>query len=379
MGTLDFDTNIDQMAVIKVIGVGGGGNNAVNRMIEHGVQGVDFIAVNTDAQALEMSKANARLQIGTKLTRGLGAGANPEVGKKAAEESREQLEEMLAGADMVFVTAGMGGGTGTGAAPVIAQIAHEIGALTVGVVTKPFIFEGAKRQKQAMGGIAALKEAVDTLIVIPNDKLLEIVDKNTPMLEAFSAADNVLRQGVQGISDLIATPGLINLDFADVKTIMSNKGSALMGIGIATGENRAAEAAKKAISSPLLESSIAGAKGVLMNITGGSNLSLYEVQEAAQIVASASDEEVNMIFGSVINDNLKEEIIVTVIATGFSEDNQNTSPSQRKPLHREQVETQTRQEPIRQTPSYEQPTTPTQNHADNDIDIPAFLRKRRQN
>lgn len=379
MGTLDFDTNIDQMAVIKVIGVGGGGNNAVNRMIEHGVQGVDFIAVNTDAQALEMSKANARLQIGTKLTRGLGAGANPEVGKKAAEESREQLEEMLAGADMVFVTAGMGGGTGTGAAPVIAQIAHEIGALTVGVVTKPFIFEGAKRQKQAMGGIAALKEAVDTLIVIPNDKLLEIVDKNTPMLEAFSAADNVLRQGVQGISDLIATPGLINLDFADVKTIMSNKGSALMGIGIATGENRAAEAAKKAISSPLLESSIAGAKGVLMNITGGSNLSLYEVQEAAQIVASASDEEVNMIFGSVINDNLKEEIIVTVIATGFSEDNQNTSPSQRKPLHREQVETQTRQEPTRQTPSYEQPTTPTQNHADNDIDIPAFLRKRRQN
>lgn len=379
MGTLDFDTNIDQMAVIKVIGVGGGGNNAVNRMIEHGVQGVDFIAVNTDAQALEMSKANARLQIGTKLTRGLGAGANPEVGKKAAEESREQLEEMLAGADMVFVTAGMGGGTGTGAAPVIAQIAHEIGALTVGVVTKPFIFEGAKRQKQAMGGIAALKEAVDTLIVIPNDKLLEIVDKNTPMLEAFSAADNVLRQGVQGISDLIATPGLINLDFADVKTIMSNKGSALMGIGIATGENRAAEAAKKAISSPLLESSIAGAKGVLMNITGGSNLSLYEVQEAAQIVASASDEEVNMIFGSVINDNLKEEIIVTVIATGFSEDNQNTSTPQRKPLHREQVETQTRQEPIRQTPSYEQPTTPTQNHADNDIDIPAFLRKRRQN
>lgn len=317
---LEFDTNVDELAVIKVIGVGGGGNNAVNRMIEHGVQGVDFIAVNTDSQALNLSKAEVRLQIGAKLTRGLGAGANPEVGKKAAEESREQLEEVLRGADMVFVTAGMGGGTGTGAAPVIAQIARELGALTVGVVTRPFTFEGRKRQTQAIGGIGSMKEAVDTLIVIPNDKLLQIVDKSTPMLEAFREADNVLRQGVQGISDLIATPGLINLDFADVKTIMSNKGSALMGIGIATGENRASEAAKKAISSPLLESSIDGAKGVLMNITGGSNLSLFEVQEAADIVASASDEEVNMIFGSVINENLKDEIIVTVIATGFSEE-----------------------------------------------------------
>ena len=316
---LEFDSNLEQLAMIKVIGVGGGGNNAVNRMIEHGVQGVEFISVNTDAQALNLSKAEVKMQIGGKLTRGLGAGANPEVGKKAAEESKEQIEEALRGADMVFVTAGMGGGTGTGAAPVIAQIARDLGALTVGVVTRPFSFEGRKRATQAQGGISAMKEAVDTLIVIPNDRLLEIVDKSTPMLEAFREADNVLRQGVQGISDLIAVPGLINLDFADVKTIMSNKGSALMGIGISSGENRAAEAAKKAISSPLLETSIDGAQGVLMNITGGTNLSLFEVQEAADIVASASDQEVNMIFGSVINENLKDEIVVTVIATGFNE------------------------------------------------------------
>ncbi|WP_062105153.1 cell division protein FtsZ [Bacillus niameyensis] len=316
---LDFDTNLDSLATIKVVGVGGGGNNAVNRMIEHDVQGVEFIAVNTDAQALNLSKAETKMQIGAKLTRGLGAGANPEVGKKAAEESKEQIEEALKGADMVFVTAGMGGGTGTGAAPVIAKIAKDLGALTVGVVTRPFTFEGRKRSNQASGGIGAMKEAVDTLIVIPNDRLLEIVDKSTPMLEAFREADNVLRQGVQGISDLIAVPGLINLDFADVKTIMTDKGSALMGIGVAGGENRAAEAAKKAISSPLLETSIDGAQGVLMNISGGSNLSLYEVQEAADIVASATDQEVNMIFGSVINEDLKDEIIVTVIATGFDE------------------------------------------------------------
>ncbi len=381
---LEFDTSVDQLAVIKVIGVGGGGNNAVNRMIEHGVQGVDFIAVNTDAQALNLSKAEIKLQIGTKLTRGLGAGANPEVGKKAAEESREQLEEVLRGADMVFVTAGMGGGTGTGAAPVIAQIARDLGALTVGVVTRPFTFEGRKRQTQAIGGIGGMKEAVDTLIVIPNDKLLQIVDKSTPMLEAFREADNVLRQGVQGISDLIATPGLINLDFADVKTIMSNKGSALMGIGIATGENRAAEAAKKAISSPLLESSIDGAKGVLMNITGGSNLSLFEVQEAADIVASASDEEVNMIFGSVINENLKDEIIVTVIATGFSEEalqqhrgvarpslnaNRQAAPQQQAPIREQRQEVHVQQE---------QPRQNQQNYAQDDmLEVPAFLRNRK--
>ncbi|MED3552275.1 cell division protein FtsZ [Cytobacillus praedii] len=378
---LEFDTNLDSLATIKVIGVGGGGNNAVNRMIEHGVQGVEFIAVNTDAQALNLSKAEIKMQIGGKLTRGLGAGANPEVGKKAAEESKEQIEEALKGADMVFVTAGMGGGTGTGAAPVIAQIARDLGALTVGVVTRPFTFEGRKRSTQAAGGIASMKEAVDTLIVIPNDRLLEIVDKSTPMLEAFREADNVLRQGVQGISDLIATPGLINLDFADVKTIMSNQGSALMGIGIASGENRATEAAKKAISSPLLEKSIDGAQGVLMNITGGTNLSLYEVQEAADIVATASDQDVNMIFGSVINEDLNDEILVTVIATGFNEDviqvkqqQQQTRPSfgQQKPntmgtVKREQKREEISHEPVRNTPSQQ---------AEETLDIPTFLRNR---
>ncbi|WP_107839244.1 cell division protein FtsZ [Metasolibacillus meyeri] len=376
---LEFDTSSDQLAVIKVIGVGGGGNNAVNRMIEHGVQGVDFIAVNTDAQALNLSKAEHKLQIGGKLTRGLGAGANPEVGKKAAEESREQIEEVLRGADMVFVTAGMGGGTGTGAAPVIAQIARDLGALTVGVVTRPFSFEGRKRQTQAVGGIGAMKEAVDTLIVIPNDKLLQIVDKSTPMLEAFREADNVLRQGVQGISDLIATPGLINLDFADVKTIMSDKGSALMGIGIASGENRATEAAKKAISSPLLETSIDGAKGVIMNITGGTNLSLFEVQEAADIVASASDEEVNMIFGSVINDSLDDEIIVTVIATGFSDDILTQRQSVRPSMGaRQQAAPTQQQQPLRQEPVQQEAPRQTQNYQQEDaLDIPTFLRNRR--
>lgn len=384
---LEFDTNVDQLAVIKVIGVGGGGNNAVNRMIEHGVKGVEFIAVNTDAQALNLSKAEIRIQMGAKLTRGLGAGANPEVGKKAAEESKEQLEEALRGADMVFVTAGMGGGTGTGAAPVIAQIAREIGALTVGVVTRPFTFEGRKRSTQAIGGIVQMKEAVDTLIVIPNDRLLEIVDKNTPMLEAFREADNVLRQGVQGISDLIAVPGLINLDFADVKTIMSNKGSALMGIGISSGENRAAEAAKKAISSPLLETSIDGAKGVLMNITGGSNLSLFEVQEAADIVASASDEDVNMIFGSVINDNLKDEIIVTVIATGFNEEPLTARTTRSGGFGAGRPQPTQAQVPIRETrreevPSYQQePIRSQQQHTsqnEDTLDIPTFLRNRQK-
>jgi cell division protein FtsZ len=317
-----------------------------------------------------------KMQIGAKLTRGLGAGANPDVGKKAAEESKEQLEAALSGADMVFVTAGMGGGTGTGAAPVIAQIARDLGALTVGVVTRPFTFEGKKRSGQASGGIGAMKDAVDTLIVIPNDRLLEIVDKSTPMLEAFREADNVLRQGVQGISDLIAVPGLINLDFADVKTIMSNKGSALMGIGVSAGENRAAEAAKKAISSPLLETSIDGAQGVLMNITGGTNLSLYEVQEAADIVATASDQEVNMIFGSVINETLKDEIIVTVIATGFKEETiqpKATRPTfgQAKPqignVKREQQKREeVQQEPVRHTQVSQEET----------LDIPTFLRNR---
>ena len=380
---IDIETDNND-AVIKVIGVGGGGNNAVNRMIREEVKGVEFISINTDKQALLSSMAENQIQIGEKLTRGLGAGAKPEVGKKAAEESREQLEEVLRGADMVFVTAGMGGGTGTGAAPVIAQIARELGALTVGVVTRPFTFEGRKRQTQAIGGIGGMKEAVDTLIVIPNDKLLQIVDKSTPMLEAFREADNVLRQGVQGISDLIATPGLINLDFADVKTIMSNKGSALMGIGIATGENRASEAAKKAISSPLLESSIDGAKGVLMNITGGSNLSLFEVQEAADIVASASDEEVNMIFGSVINENLKDEIIVTVIATGFTEEAlQQQRPTAKPTLNMNRQSAPQQQAPIREQRQemhvqHEQPRQNQQNYAQDDmLEVPAFLRNRK--
>ncbi|MED1862693.1 cell division protein FtsZ [Fictibacillus nanhaiensis] len=391
---LEFDMNMDQLATIKVIGVGGGGSNAVNRMIEHGVQGVEFICVNTDAQALNLSKAPVKMQIGTKLTRGLGAGANPDIGKKAAEESREQIEEALSGADMVFVTAGMGGGTGTGAAPVVAEIAKDLGALTVGVVTRPFTFEGRKRSTQAVGGISVLKEKVDTLIVIPNDRLLEIVDKNTPMLEAFREADNVLRQGVQGISDLIAVPGLINLDFADVKTIMTERGSALMGIGVGTGENRAAEAAKKAISSPLLETSIDGAKGVLMNITGGANLSLYEVNEAADIVSSASDPEVNMIFGSVINEELKDEILVTVIATGFDETEKMVNNQQRAERPRMQQaptsntshSSQTQSQPQSQSQqgqtreeSQESRNTSYTNADSDTLDIPTFLRNRSRN
>ena len=370
---LEFDMDVHQLAKIKVIGVGGGGSNAVNRRIEHGVQGVEFIAVNTDAQALNLSLAETKLQIGAKLTRGLGAGANPEIGKKAAEESKEQIAEALNGADMVFVTAGMGGGTGTGAAPVIAEIAKENGALTVGVVTKPFTFEGRKRLNQAINGINVFKEKVDTLIVIPNDRLLEIVDKNTPMLEAFREADNVLRQGVQGISDLIAVPGLINLDFADVKTIMTEKGTALMGIGIATGENRAAEAARKAISSPLLETSIDGAKGVLMNISGGANLSLYEVNEAADIVSSASDQDVNMIFGSVINEDLKEEIVVTVIATGFDE--KEKSQKQQSPNRMNHASAQPPKEDAVQQADEGKFGAHYQNVEDT-LDIPTFLRNR---
>lgn len=314
---LEFEKESHQTAQLKVVGVGGGGSNAVNRMIESGLKGVDFIAINTDAQALYHSKAENRIQIGSKLTRGLGAGANPEIGTKAAEENRDELMATLKGSDMVFITAGMGGGTGTGAAPVIAEIAKEVGALTVGVVTKPFPFEGRKRSSQAEMGINNLKAKVDTLIIIPNEKLLQVVDKNTSINEAFRIADDVLRQGVQGISDLIAVPGLINLDFADVKTIMQETGTALMGIGVASGENRAAVAARSAISSPLLETSIEGARGVLLNITGGSNLGLFEVNEAAEIIAQAADPEANIIFGAVIDETLQEEVRVTVIATGF--------------------------------------------------------------
>lgn len=368
---LEFDLELEQLAQIKVIGVGGGGSNAVNRMIENGVKGVEFITVNTDAQALHLAKSEHKLQIGDKLTRGLGAGANPEVGNKAAEESRELIMNQLKGSDMVFVTAGMGGGTGTGAAPVIAEIARECGALTVGVVTRPFTFEGRKRSGQAELGIEALKEKVDTLIVIPNDRLLEIVDKKTPMLEAFREADNVLRQAVQGISDLIAVPGLINLDFADVKTIMTERGSALMGIGIATGENRAAEAARKAIMSPLLETSIDGARGVIMNITGGSNLSLYEVNEAAEIVISASDPDVNMIFGAIIDEDLKDEIKVTVIATGFeSKANAQAAAARRATSHEAG---QADSKPVSPNASSVKPFGV--GTSSDQLEIPAFLRK----
>src|SRR5438270_5036672 len=306
------------MAVIKVVGVGGGGTNAVNRMVDAGLKDVEFIAVNTDAQALQMCDADIKLQIGAQLTRGLGAGANPETGYGAANESRDEIKEALKGADMVFVTAGEGGGTGTGAAPVIAEIAkEEIGSLTVGVVTRPFVFEGSQRARQATEGIDGLSSQVDTLIVIPNEKLLGIVERRTSILDAFRAADDVLRQGVQGITDLITIPGLINLDFADVRTIMHDAGSALMGIGSASGENRAAEAAKTAISSPLLETSVEGATGVLLNITGGSDLGLFEVNEAAEIVQSASAGDSNIIFGAVVDDSLADEVRVTVIATGF--------------------------------------------------------------
>ncbi|CAB1128472.1 cell-division initiation protein [Candidatus Hydrogenisulfobacillus filiaventi] len=349
---LDFDQSTENFAVIKVVGVGGGGSNAVNRMIQAGLKGVEFIAVNTDAQALALSQAPTRLQVGAKLTKGLGAGANPEIGQKAAEESREQIADALKGADMVFITAGMGGGTGTGAAPIVAEVAKEVGALAVGVVTKPFTFEGRRRQQFAEKGTANLKAKVDTLITIPNDRLLQVVEKKTTIVDAFRIADDVLRQGVQGISDLIAVPGLINLDFADVKTIMSEMGSALMGVGVGSGEGRAAQAAKAAISSPLLETSIDGARGILLNITGGSDLSLFEVNEAAEIVIQAADPEANIIFGAVVDEGAKDEVRVTVIATGFTGEH-----GHRPEVGRETLE-------IR--PEF----------SDDELNIPAFLRRR---
>ena len=316
---LEFDMAPASGAIIKVIGVGGAGGNAVNRMIEEGVTGVEFIVANTDVQALELMNAETKIQLGPKLTRGLGAGSMPEVGKKSAEESEEVIAEALKGADMVFITAGMGGGTGTGAAGIVARIAKELEALTVGVITRPFTFEGPKKARFAEEGIAAMKEHVDTLVTISNNRLLEIVDKKTPILEAFREADNVLRQGVQGISDMITNPGFVNLDFADVKTVMSDQGSALMGIGSATGENRTAEATQKAISSPLLEVSIEGADNVLLNISGGMDLTLFEAQDAADIVSAASTSDVNIIFGTSVNENLGDEVVVTVIATGIKE------------------------------------------------------------
>jgi cell division protein FtsZ len=355
------------LAVIKVVGVGGGGTNAVNRMVDAGLRGVEFIASNTDAQALQMCDADIKLNIGHELTKGLGAGADPDIGQGAAAESRDEIKEALKGADMVFVTAGEGGGTGTGAAPVIADIAKsEIGALTVGVVTRPFEFEGAQRQRQAQEGIERLRDHVDTLIVIPNEKLLAIVERRTSILDAFREADNVLRQGVQGITDLITIPGLINLDFADVRTIMEDAGSALMGIGSAAGEARAAEAAKAAISSPLLEESVEGATGILLNITGGKDLGLFEVNEAAEIIQSAADANANIIFGAVIDDALGDEVRVTVIATGF--DHGRARPRSA----REQTRAGRRDRDVRmddrQRSSLEV--------GDDEIDIPSFLRDR---
>jgi cell division protein FtsZ len=360
------------LAVIKVVGVGGGGTNAVNRMVDAGLKGVEFIAVNTDAQALQMTDADIKLQVGGQLTRGLGAGANPDMGQAAANESRDEIKEALKGADMVFVTAGEGGGTGTGAAPVIAEVAkHEIGALTVGVVTRPFSFEGSQRSRQAEEGIQRLREQVDTLIVIPNEKLLGIVERRTSILDAFREADNVLRQGVQGITDLITIPGLINLDFADVRTIMHEAGSALMGIGSASGENRSSEAARAAISSPLLEQSVEGATGILLNITGGGDLGLFEVNEAAEIIQSAAASDSNIIFGAVIDDMLDDELRVTVIATGF--DKRGAEPLEPPAFQMEsdspRSRSQTRRTPVmddRQRNSLEIP--------DDEIDIPSFLK-----
>ncbi len=346
-----FGLEMDQLANIKVIGVGGGGNNAVNRMIESGVKGVEFIVANTDLQVLKNSKAPVKIQIGTDLTNGLGAGANPQIGKEAALESKNEIEEALKGADMVFVTCGMGGGTGTGAAPVIADIAQSLGALTVGIVTKPFTFEGRKRMQQAVTGLEELKKHVDTLIVIPNDRLREIIDKTTPLLDSFKEVDNVLRRGVQSISDLIAVAGLINLDFADVKAVMEKRGNALIGIGMGVGEGRATEAALQAVSSPLLETSISGATDAIINVTGGANLTLFEVEEAAEVIRQSANTDINTIFGAVINENLNDELIVTVIATGFEDD---------KPaLHSYNTQTYTKDE-----------------DDSDDADVPSFLRNR---
>jgi len=356
------DIGLDQFAKIKVIGVGGGGSNAINRMISAGLKGVEFIAVNTDAQALLHSMAPKRMQIGEKLTRGLGAGARPEIGEKAAQESRDEILEALSGADMVFITAGMGGGTGTGAAPIVAECAREVGALTVGVVTKPFGFEGRNRSKKADSGIMNLKEHVDTIITIPNDRLLQVVDKKTPITEAFRIADDVLRQGVQGISDLIAVPGLINLDFADVKSIMSNAGSALMGIGEGKGENAAVLAAKAAIDSPLLETSIQGARGVLLNITGAAEaLSMFEVNEASVTIQEAANVDANIIFGAALDDSMGDTVRVTVIATGFDED-QGTARAPRTAKSQG-------------VPEQKIPQPPKDIFKMNNIDIPVWMRK----
>ncbi len=358
---------LDGTATIKVIGVGGAGNNAVNRMVDSGIKGVEFIAINTDRQALLLSKAGSKIQIGEKITRGLGAGANPDIGAQAAEESKAEIQEALRGADMVFVTAGMGGGTGTGAAPIVAACAKEMGILTIGVVTKPFTFEGKKRLSQADRGVESLKGKVDTLVVIPNDKLLQIIDRKTSIVEAFKMADDVLRQGVQGISDLIAVPGLVNLDFADVKTIMLNTGIAHMGIGRASGESRAEDAAKQAVQNPLLESSIEGARGVIINITGGANLGLHEVNTAAELVQRSVDPEANIIFGAVIDESLDDDIVITVIATGFEKEAGTVTSS-----NVSSIVDRAWGEKINSIPA---PIDNTNSGA-NDLDIPSFLRNK---
>lgn len=351
-----FGLEMNQLAKIKVIGIGGGGCNAVNRMINSGLKGVDFIVANTDLQVLNDSLAPTKIQLGSELTDGLGAGANPEIGREAALESKAEIEDALKGADMVFVTCGMGGGTGTGASPIIAEVAQDLGALTVGIVTKPFSFEGKKRMEQAITGLDELKKHVDTLIIIPNDRLRELIDKSTPMLEAFREVDNILHRGVQSISDLIAITGLVNLDFADVKAVMKDRGNALIGIGVGSGENRAVEAAKQAVSSPLLETSINGATDAIINVTGGSSLTLFEVEEAAEVIRSAANTDINTIFGAVINENLNDEVITTVIATGFEQ------PSE--PLYHSFNSTN-RDEMYKDT-----------SDEDNELDIPPFIRDR---
>ena len=364
-----LDNELNTGAVIKVIGVGGAGGNAVNRMIDEGVKGVEFIVANTDVQALQHSKAETVIQLGPKFTKGLGAGSLPDVGEKAASESEEQIAEALQGADLVFITSGMGGGTGTGAAPVVAGIAKAQGALTVGVVTRPFSFEGPKRSRFAAEGIAELKENVDTLVIISNNRLLEIVDKKTPMLEAFREADNVLRQGVQGISDLITSPGYVNLDFADVKTVMEDQGTALMGIGVANGEDRVIEATRKAIASPLLETSIEGAEQVLLNITGGLDMTLFEAQDASEIVASATGGDVNIILGTSVNEQLADEIVVTVIATGIDPGKKERPMGQRNNVTTQgMVKRQTRPVPeVKQTEAVETQTASAGAFGDWDI------------
>lgn len=401
---MDMLTPSENFAQIKVVGVGGGGGNAVNRMISEGLGGVEFISVNTDNQALMLSRAKTRVRIGDKLTRGLGAGGNPEIGRKAAEESADELYEVLRGADMIFIASGMGGGTGTGASPVVAQIAKELGALTIGVVTKPFTFEGAKRHQAAEAGIESLKGQVDTLIVIPNDRLLQIADKRASLQQAFSLADDVLRQGIQGISELITVPALINLDFADVRTIMSEGGAALMAVGRAEGDDRARRAAEAAISSALLDVTIDGARGILFNITGGADLSLFEVNEAAAIIKESAHPEVNMIFGAQLDESLGDEVRVTVIATGFEQSRAARRIEQqaplRQPVQRQQPGQQSQPRPLQQQfstpapaqqspaqqdaqPSTPRPAAPPQQdfsarvYEEENIEIPTFLRKRR--